>query len=85
LRKGAGEHVLLCDGRLKELAIPKAEQKCSDASYCQLQVLPLFLTFCDVNHQCQAMSELCAEPLWYGEQTNAIARQLNLCYIFILK
>ena len=35
------------------------------------------------NHQCQAMSELCLEPLWYGEQPNAIARQLNLCFIFI--
>ena len=33
--------------------------------YCQLQ-LPLFFTFCDVNHQCQAMSELFVEPLWYG-------------------
>jgi hypothetical protein len=31
------------------------------------------------------MSELCVESLWYGEQTNAIARQLNLCYIFIFK
>jgi hypothetical protein len=31
----------------------------------------------------QAMSELCVEPQWYGEQPNAIARQLNLCYIFI--
>jgi hypothetical protein len=27
------------------------------------------------------MSELCVEPLWYGEQTDAIARQLRLCYI----
>jgi hypothetical protein len=42
----------------------------------------LFFTFCDVNHQCQAMSELCVEPLWYGGQTDAIARQLNLCYIY---
>jgi hypothetical protein len=33
---------------------------------------------------CQAMSELCVEPLWYGEQTNTIARQLNLCYMFTL-
>jgi hypothetical protein len=41
------------------------------------------LTFCDVNHQRQAMSELCVESLWYGEQPNAIARQLNLFYIFI--
>ncbi len=31
------------------------------------------------------MSELCVEPLWYGKQPNAIARQLNLCYIFIFK
>jgi len=23
------------------------------------------------------MSELCVEPLWYGEQPNANARQLN--------
>jgi hypothetical protein len=38
-----------------------------------------------VNHQRQAMSELCVETLWYGGQTDAIARQLNLCYIFILK
>jgi hypothetical protein len=35
--------------------------------------------FCDVNHQCQAMSELCEEPLWYGEQPNTCARQLNVC------
>jgi hypothetical protein len=44
---------------------------------------PLFFTFCDVDRQCQAMSELCVEPLLYGEQPNAVARQLNLCYIFI--
>jgi hypothetical protein len=31
------------------------------------------------------MSEFCVEPLWYGEQTNAIARQLNLSYMFISK
>jgi hypothetical protein len=33
------------------------------------------------------MSELCVETLWYGGQTDAIARQLNLCYeyIFVLK
>jgi hypothetical protein len=43
------------------------------------------LYICDVNHQCQAMSELCVEPQWYGGQTDAIARQLNLCYIFIFK
>jgi hypothetical protein len=85
LRKGAGEHVLHCDGSLKGLAISSVKQKCSAASYRQQQVLPLFLTFCDVNHQCQAMSELCVEPLWYGEQTNVIARQLNLSHIFILK
>jgi hypothetical protein len=35
--------------------------------------------------KCQAMSELCVEPMWYEEQKNAIARQLNLCFIFILK
>ncbi len=62
----------------KGLSQPGFEQKCSAASYCQLQ-LPLFFTFCDVNHQCQAMSELCVETLWYGGQTDAIARQLNLC------
>jgi hypothetical protein len=27
------------------------------------------------------MSELCVEPLWYGEQPNAIAGQQNFCYI----
>ena len=85
LIKGSGEHVLHCDGSLKGLAIPRFEQKCSAASICQLQVLPLFLTLCDVNHQCQAMSELCVELLWYGEQISAIARQLNFCYIFISK
>ncbi len=42
-------------------------------------------TLCDVNYQCQAMSELCVETLWYGGQTDAIARQLNLCYIFYYK
>jgi hypothetical protein len=31
------------------------------------------------------MSELCVEPLWYGEQPNAIARQLKFCCILILK
>jgi hypothetical protein len=31
------------------------------------------------------MSELCVEPLWYGEQPNAIARQLDFCYICFLK
>ncbi len=35
--------------------------------------------------QCQGMSELCVEPLWYGEHANAIARQLDFCYIFIWK
>jgi hypothetical protein len=39
LRKGVGEHVLHCDGNLKEF-----EQRCSAASYCQLQ-LPLYLQF----------------------------------------
>jgi hypothetical protein len=34
--------------------------------------------FCDVNHQCQAMSKIGCEPLWYGEPPNALARQLNL-------
>jgi hypothetical protein len=54
----------------------------------QLQAIVNYSCLCSlhfvyVNHQCQAMSELCVEPLWYGEQPNAIARQLNLCYIFI--
>ncbi len=40
---------------------PGFEQKYSAASYCQLQ-LPMFFTFCDVYHQCQAMSELCLDP-----------------------
>jgi hypothetical protein len=31
-----------------------------------------------INHHCQAIPELCVEPLWYGEQPNANARQLNL-------
>jgi len=43
------------------------------------------LNICDVNHQCQTMSELCVEPQWYGEQTNAIARQLDLCLHIYLK
>jgi hypothetical protein len=66
------------------LPYPGFEQICSAAGYCQLQP-PLFFTFGDVNQQCQAMSEFCVEPLWYGEQTNAIARQMNLCYMFILR
>jgi hypothetical protein len=67
----------------KGLPNPGFEQKFSAASYCQLQ-LPLCFTFCDVNHQCQDMSELCVvEPLWYGEQPNVIARQLDFCYILI--
>ncbi len=59
LRKGAGEHDLHCDGSLKGPATPRVGQKCSAASYCKLQELSLFLIFCDVNHQCQAVSELC--------------------------
>ncbi len=35
---------------------------------------PLFFTYCDVNHECQAMSELCVDPLWYGEQPIATAK-----------
>jgi hypothetical protein len=31
------------------------------------------------------MSELCVEHLWYGGQIDAIARQLNLGYVCILK
>ncbi len=31
--------------------------------------------------QCQAMLELCVEPLWYGEQENAIAR-ISDTYLF---
>jgi hypothetical protein len=52
----------------KNLPYPGFEQKCSAASYCQLK-LRLFFTFCHVNHQCQAMSKFCVEPLWYGGQT----------------
>jgi hypothetical protein len=59
---------------LKGLAYPGFEQNCSAANYCQTQ-LPLFFTFFDLIHQCQAMSEFCVEPFWYGEQPNAIARQ----------
>jgi hypothetical protein len=84
LRKGAGEYVLHCDVSIKGIAYPGFDQKCSAESYCKLQ-LPLFFTFCDGNNQYQAMSKLYVEPLWYGEHPNAIARQLNLCYIFILK
>ncbi len=64
------------------LPYPGFERKCSAASYFQLQ-LPLFFKFCDVNWQCQAIffSELCVEPLRYGEQPNAIARQQDFCYI----
>jgi hypothetical protein len=57
------------------------EQKSLAARFCQLK-LPLFFTFSDVSHQCQAMSELCVEHLWYGKQPNAIARQMDLSYIF---
>jgi hypothetical protein len=46
----------------KDLQYPGFEQKCSAASYCQLQ-LPFFFAFYDVNHQCETMSELCVEPL----------------------
>jgi hypothetical protein len=31
------------------------------------------------------MLVLCVEPPWYGNPPNAIARQLNFCYIFIQK
>ncbi len=55
-------------------------EKIQNPGYCQLQ-LTLFFTFCDINHQCQAMSELCAEPLWYGGQTDAIA-MLHICFKF---
>jgi hypothetical protein len=43
LKKGAGEHILHCDGSLKGLEYAEFEQKCSAASYRQL--LPLFLHF----------------------------------------
>jgi hypothetical protein len=33
LRKGAGEHVLHCNGSFKEIAIPRFEQKCSAAFF----------------------------------------------------
>ncbi len=46
----------------KGLPYPGFEQKSPAASYCQLQP-PLFFTFCDVYHHCQAMSEFCVEPL----------------------
>ncbi len=54
LRKGAGEHVLHCDGNLKGLDIHRVWAKM-----------------------------LCCNLLW--EQRNAIARQLDYGYIFILK
>ncbi len=54
MRKGAGEHVLHCDGSLKGLPYQGFEQKFSAASYCHLQ-LALFFAFC-------AMSELRVEP-----------------------
>jgi len=82
LEERFGGACLNCDGSLKGLAIPRDSAKMSAASYCQLQ-LPLVFTFCDVNHQCQAISELCVKSLWYGEQPNAIARQLDFCYTFI--
>jgi hypothetical protein len=45
--------------------------------------LPLFFTFCDFNHKGQAMSELFVDLLWYGEQPNAITRQLDSAtYLF---
>jgi hypothetical protein len=46
----------------KGLPYPGFEQKGSPASQCQLQ-LPMFFTFCYVNHERQTMSELSVEPL----------------------
>jgi hypothetical protein len=34
-----------------------------------------------LNYKCQAMSELCVEPLWYGEQPNATV-ELYATYLF---
>jgi hypothetical protein len=76
-KRGVGEHVLHCDGS----GLSRNAQLQVTVNYsclCSLHFLML-------NHQCQVMSELCVETLWYGGQTDAIARQLNLCYIFILK
>ncbi len=53
------EQVLHCDGSLKGLAIPRVWAKMLRCKlYCQLQ-LPLFFTFCDVNHQCSTYCSFC--------------------------
>jgi hypothetical protein len=80
-----GEHVLHWDGSLKGLAIPSPRVWAKMLSCRLLSITAAFVLCCDVNHQCQAMSEPRVEPLWYGEQPNVIVRQLNLCNIFILK
>jgi hypothetical protein len=63
LRKGAGEHVLHCDGSLKVLAIPRDGAKILS---CKIQSTKaaFVLYICHVNRQRQAMSKLCVEPLW---------------------
>jgi hypothetical protein len=66
---------------MEELKGLKAQELSKNAQllvtvYCQLQ-RPLVFEFCDVNPQCQVLSELYVEPQWYGEKPNVIARLLD--------
>ncbi len=79
LRKRRGWTCFSLWWKLKGLPYSVFEQKCSAASYRQLQ-LPLFFTFCDVNHQCQAMSEPCVEHSVVWRAVKCIALALNVPY-----
>jgi hypothetical protein len=85
LRKRAGELVLHCDGSLKGLAIPHTQGLSKNA---QLQATVNYsclwsLHFVMLITNAKPCQNSFVEPLWYGEQPNAIARPLNLCFIFI--
>ncbi len=73
-----------CDGSLKGACPTQGLSKNA-----QLQATVNYSCLCSlhfvmlITNAMQAMSELCVEPLWYGEQPNAIARQLILCFLFI--
>ncbi len=82
LRKGRRWTSFALWWKLKDLPYPGFKQKCSAASHSQLQ-LPMFFTFCIVNHQCQAKSEPCVEHSVVWRSVKCIDRQLNLCNIYI--
>jgi hypothetical protein len=76
LKNGASEHVFYCDGRLTghTQGLSKNAQLQATVNCSCLCSLPFLIL----------ISELNVEPLRYGEKQNAIARQLDFCYIFLV-